>query len=243
MSPTNAPLAGRSAKAPVCPSGNNYKSHFKCQQRFPNKCMNIRPIRIALKTAGAFLSPTCFLLLTSDTPPYFSPPKALEQSKCPTPGHTFVSLGMISFYSTVSFCVEGCIQPSVDAAMSPFILWRVYTDTATLMLRVSWTTLTFSPTSTTQLSKSSAIGSAAQFATNSGAFSSATHFLPHNNPLNVQGDLVIMRVDDNNISSVVDMVPAESVVADFVAQHFAILLRHFQGPRRTLICGIQLEMP
>ncbi|KAJ6547254.1 hypothetical protein B0H19DRAFT_1266188 [Mycena capillaripes] len=69
------------------------------------------------------------------------------------------------------------------------------------------------------------------------------HLLPHNNPLNVQGDLVIMRVDDDNIRSVVDMVPAERVVADFVAQQFAILLHHFQSPRRTLIHEIYVEMP
>ncbi|KAJ7816890.1 hypothetical protein B0H13DRAFT_1923328 [Mycena leptocephala] len=62
--------------------------------------------------------------------------------------------------------------------------------------------------------------------------------LPYNNALNVRGDVVVMKVNKDFPDLVINMVPSEYAVADFVAKEFAAHLRRFQTARRTLAANL-----
>ncbi|KAJ7083523.1 hypothetical protein C8R44DRAFT_753382 [Mycena epipterygia] len=66
--------------------------------------------------------------------------------------------------------------------------------------------------------------------------------LPRNHDLDVQGDVVIMRVASKNFQSVVNMRGSDRQIADFVAEAMAPKLRQFQGPQRTPPRGLVLRM-
>ncbi|KAJ7027148.1 hypothetical protein C8F04DRAFT_1267290 [Mycena alexandri] len=67
--------------------------------------------------------------------------------------------------------------------------------------------------------------------------------LPYNWRLDLQGDIVVMRIASRSQSSVVNLRRSDNRIADFIVASLAEKLRVFQGPKRKQLRTEFLVMP